>query len=270
MAGCCRSPRRGSAPSWPSCLADPMHIDARELAESVIEGDLCIVGAGAAGLTMALEWLGTPWRVILLEGGGFAYDDRIQELFRGRTTGQPYYPLKSTRLHYFGGTTGHWGGFCSLFDPIDFVERDWVPESGWPITLDDLLPLYPRAHQYLDLGPCDYSVDYWRARNPDFVPLPLPDGPVVNKVWRFSPPTRYGPKYRDTIVRAGNIELYTYASLVDIQTTESVNAVRELVVRNYTGKTHRVRARCFVLACNAIQNARVLLASNRQARHGLG
>src|SRR4029077_4031887 len=102
-----------------------MHLDARQIDNlSVIEGDICIVGSGPAGMSMALDWIGTPYKVILLEGGGFEYDDRIQELYRGRGTGQRYYPLKSARLHYFGGTSGHWGGLCSPFDPIAFQKRD--------------------------------------------------------------------------------------------------------------------------------------------------
>jgi len=248
-----------------------MHTDARYLDnDSLIEGDLCIVGAGAAGISMALEWMHSSAKVILLEGGGFEYDDKVQELYRGKNTGQHYYPLKSTRLHYFGGTTGHWGGFCSILDPIDFRRRDWVNESGWPITEQDLIPFYKRAHDYLDLGPYDYAADYWQKQNPDFVLLPLNEEVVWSKVWRFSPPTRYGTKYRDPVVSAPNIALYTYANLVDIRATENVSAVREVIVRNHAGKTHRVRARYFVLACDAIQNARVLLAANRQAPNGLG
>ena len=121
--------------------------------DSVIEGDICIVGAGAAGISMALEWNNTPYKVILLEGGGFEYDPKIQDLYAGKTTGQPYYPLMSARLHYFGGTTGHWAGFCSTFDPIDFQKRDWVKHSGWPIGRADLDPYYERAQKNLELGP---------------------------------------------------------------------------------------------------------------------
>ena len=77
-----------------------MHIDARNIENhSLIEGDICIIGAGAAGISIALEWLNTPYKIILLEGGGFEYDDRMQQLYRGKTTGQRYYPLESARLH---------------------------------------------------------------------------------------------------------------------------------------------------------------------------
>ncbi len=41
-----------------------MHIDARKLENnSVITGDICIIGAGAAGISMALEWNNSAGRV---------------------------------------------------------------------------------------------------------------------------------------------------------------------------------------------------------------
>jgi glycine/D-amino acid oxidase-like deaminating enzyme len=89
-----------------------MHTDARQLPDgSIIEGELCIIGAGSAGISIALEWLGTNHNVILLEGGGFEYDDRVQDLYAGKTTGQRYYPLKSARLHYFRRHHESLGGF---------------------------------------------------------------------------------------------------------------------------------------------------------------
>src|SRR4051812_38516464 len=103
-----------------------MHIDARKLEiGSLLEGDICIIGAGAAGIWMALEWMNTNYKVILLEGRGFEYEKEMQDLYKGKTTGQRYYPLHACRLHYFGGTTGHWAGFCSTYDAIDFKKRDW-------------------------------------------------------------------------------------------------------------------------------------------------
>ncbi len=88
-----------------------MHTDARTLDDqSIIEGDICIVGAGAAGISMALEWANSSYKVILLEGGGFNVEGDIQDLYAGESVGQRYYPLQSARLHFFGGTTGHWAG----------------------------------------------------------------------------------------------------------------------------------------------------------------
>ncbi len=248
-----------------------MHIDARQLPNNtLIEGDICIIGAGASGISFALEWMNTPYKVILLEGGGFDYDAAMQDLYKGKTTGQRYYPLESARLHYFGGTTGHWAGFCSTFDPIDFKKRDWVPHSGWPIKREDLDPYYARAQKNLDLGPYNYSYNYWKDKEPGMGSLPFEPDTVWNKIWQFSPPTRFGTKYKDTIINASNIHLYTYANVTDITANENASAIKQLTVKNFAGKSHTVKAKNFIVACCAIQNARLLLASNKQAPKGLG
>ncbi len=248
-----------------------MHVDARTLPDdSLIEGDLCIVGAGAAGISLALEFRNSGHKVVLLEGGGFEYEDRVQQLYDGKTTGQPYYPLKSSELHYFGGTTGHWAGMCSIFDPIVFQQRPWVAHSGWPINQATLLPYYDRAHPILDLRSSEFDLGYWQKQDPSLVALPFDDDVFWTKIWQFSAPTRFGQKFKDAVVSAPDIHLYTYANVVDITGNEGLGAIREVTVKNYAGKTHKVRARHFVLACAGIQNARVLLAANKQAPAGVG
>ena len=162
-----------------------MHTDARTLPNgSLLEGDLCVVGAGAAGIAIAREWIGAKRSVLLLEGGGFEYDARMQDRYRGENLGLPYYPLHQARLHYFGGTTGHWAGFCSTLDPIDFERRAWVPDSGWPFAR---AALDPRV--------------------------------AWTKIWQFSPPTRFGTRYREEIVGARNVHLYTNAVVCELPTS---------------------------------------------------
>jgi choline dehydrogenase-like flavoprotein len=247
-----------------------MHIDARELPNgSIIEGDICIVGAGAAGISMALEFNNTGLKVILLEGGGFEYDEQVQELYAGKSTGQKYFPLKSARLHMFGGTTGHWSGYCSNFDDIDFEERPWVQHSGWPIKKADLEPFYPKAQKYLQLGPYEYELPYWQKGDKELSPF-INNNVVWNKMWQFSPPTRFGEVYRREIVQSRNIHLYTYANVTDIHANEPVNSVTHVTIKNHAGRNHTVKAKNFVLACCSIQTARLLLASNQQQPKGLG
>lgn len=247
-----------------------MHIDARKLDNnSTIEGDICIIGAGTAGISIALDWMKTSHKVILLEGGGLQYDDEIQELYRGETTGQPYFPLRASRLHYFGGTTGHWAGMCAPFDDIDFKKRDWVPKSGWPINRQDLDPFYARANKTLQLGPYEYGLDYWKEELPDLNPYPIDNKVVYNKMWQYST-ARFNDIYKDTILEAKNIHLYTYANVTDIRGNEGLSSIEEVIVKNHAGKTHTVKAKQFIMACGAIQNARILLSCNSQAEKGLG
>ena len=144
--------------------------------------------------------------------------------------GLPYFSLESSRLHYFGGTTGHWAGYCSQYDEIDFKKRDWVPGSGWPLTREDLDPFYKRAAEILELTTALPDKNILRSS------LPFNRNIVKDKMWYFSPPVRFGKKYRDPIVNAPNIHLYTYANVTDITCNENVNNVTALTVKNSAGR----------------------------------
>lgn len=223
---------------------------------------------------MAMDWMNTSYKVILLESGGFEYDDKVQDMLAGECTGQRYFPLRSTRLAQFGGTSGHWAGMCSPFDEIDFEKRDWVPDSEWPITRKDLDPYYEKAHQPLKLGPYDYDLTYWQKQAPNLNPFPLDAKVIWNKIWQLSNVAGwkggFAPAYKDLILKANNIHLYTYATVVKIMANEPVNSIQEILIKNQTDNTYTVRAKHFVLATGAIQNARMLLAANDQAKNGLG
>ncbi len=247
-----------------------MHIDARKLEDnSILKGDICIVGAGAAGITLALELNKSNKKVILLESGGFEYDESTQQLNKGINIGQKYFPLKSSRLRLFGGTTGLWSGFCAPLDSIDFEERSWISDSGWPFSKEDLSTFYERAQKVLELGPFNYDPDYWESLLG--VPkLDLNASEVYTKVWQKSPPTRMGEKYRNEIVNSENVELYTFANLTNIDLTENAKEVRQLEVKTISGKQFNVRANCYVMACGAIQNTRQLLHANSVMKKGVG
>jgi choline dehydrogenase-like flavoprotein len=247
-----------------------MFVDTRELEDgSLVEGDICIVGAGAAGISIALEWINTKYKVILLEGGGFEYDDTVQNLYDGTTTGQKYFPLKSSRLHSYGGTTWMWAGMSSPFDKIDFEKRKWVPHSGWPITKQELDPFHSRAQEKLNLGDYQYNIEYWQKKLPNMTPFPLDKNVICNKMWEHST-VRFGEEYYSNLRNAENIYLFTYANVVNIKANKAISEIKEIVAKNHNGKTLYVKAKYFVLACGAIQNARLLLASNSQTSKGLG
>jgi choline dehydrogenase-like flavoprotein len=133
-----------------------------------------------------------------------------------------------------------------------------------------MMPYYERAHSNLDLGTCDFSLPNWQKKDPSLVPLPLNKNVFWSKLWRYSPPTRFGEKYKDLIIDSKNIHLYTYANAVNIKANDNLSSVSEVTIKNYAGKTHKVIAKHFVMACCSIQNARLLLASNTQSPHGLG
>src|SRR5579871_6902486 len=98
-----------------------MFVDARSLPDgTIIDADLCIVGAGAAGITIARQFVSSGLRVALVEGGGTEIEAVSQNLYAGSDIGRPYLDLSTCRLRYLGGTTNHWERWCLPLDPIDF------------------------------------------------------------------------------------------------------------------------------------------------------
>ncbi len=246
-----------------------MLIDFRELDHDItLDADICIIGAGAAGITLAWALRDSPLNVILLESGGLAYDAAIQSLYKGESVGRSYFPLDATRLRYFGGSTNHWGGWCAPLQEIDFEPRSWVPYSGWPIRKQQLDPYYATAQQLCQLGPYHYQVEDWNDEYRAFPPF-HPDKVQIG-FWQFSPPTRFGKQYRDVLEQAKNVRVFLYANVAELVTNEGASQVKAAHIRTLQGKTGTVRARVFILACGGIENARLLLLSQRTESRGLG
>lgn len=240
-----------------------MLIDLRAVADPVdLAADVCIAGAGAAGITLARRLAALGIDVCLLEGGGFDYEADTQALCAGANLGMPYYALEEARLRFFGGTTNIWGGRCALMDAIDFETRPWVPHSGWPITLDDLLPYYRSAHEALDLGELRYT---------GTTDVPFDPALLGIRLWRFDERhERFGIRSCADLLSSPRVKVVVHANVTHVQARPEARAVTALTVRALGGTAHTVRARQFVLACGAIENARLLLASRDVEPAGIG
>jgi len=248
-----------------------MLLDLREMPDvSLIDdADVCVVGAGVAGVTLTRELHAQGLSVVLLESGGADYEEATQDLYAGANVGMPYYPLDEARLRFFGGSTNVWGGRCAALEPIDFEVRSWVPHSGWPITREDLAPYYERAHRLLGLGPFVYDERLWAELG--LTPPPFDSSRLITRFWRFDEmDDRFTlGKCRD-LIGAEDIRVVLHANVVRIQATRDANAVVELHVRTLEGRCATVRARAFVLATGGIENPRLLLASDDVESHGIG
>ncbi len=246
-----------------------MFIDAQNLdAGTVVETDLCIVGAGAAGITLARELAGSPFRVCLVESGGLRFERSTQDLYEGESVGIPYFALRQTRLASFGGSTNAWTGWCRPLDPLDFEAREWVPHSGWPFDRAHLDPFYERAHGLCEIGPYAYEPSEWETV--DAQPLPVDGRRIATLVFQVSPPTRFGRVHRESLARSGNVSVLLHANALELETDEPVRNVLRLRAATLEGKETAVTARVFVLAAGGIENPRLLLLSDGGRRTALG
>lgn len=246
-----------------------MFVDARTVPYgSLVESDVAIIGAGAAGIAIARELRARPLRVVLLESGWFTPDAATQSLYAGEVSDRTYFTLDSARTRCFGGSTNQWAGECRPLDAQDFDQRDWVADSGWPFGLAHLLPFYHRAQSLCQLGPYAYTADDWRGHGVRLIAFL--DDRVRSYALHYSPPTRFGEVYRLEIEQATNVVTYLGANIVDVETPTPPVRVSSVKVACVSGNRFRVKARVFVLAAGGIENARLLLMANRVQPTGLG
>ena len=234
--------------------------------------DVCIVGGGAAGISLALSLSGHGLKIILLEGGHAVEHAPTQALYAGEVADERLHsPPDKYRQRRMGGSTTIWGGRCVPFDPIDFEARSHVPHSGWPLSYADLLPYYPEANALAEAGRFSYDAD--EALGPGAQPLFRRfDSAVVrtNSLERFSCPTDFGKRYAKRLQVAPDIKVLLGANCTGLRLEEGGRAIDEVEVATLSGKRFRVAARATVLATGGLETARMLLASRDVAPAGVG
>ena len=245
-----------------------MFIDAHDLThQAVVNADICIVGAGPAGITLALELGRAGKQVCLMEAGGLTANEESQSVYQGDIVGLPYTPLEAARIRYFGGTSNHWSGWCWPLDSLDFERREWIPHSGWPFSREHLDPYYARAQRFCDIGEKSFSTSDWSS---DAEP-PLSAEGMDTHILKFSLPTRFGLKYEAEIGASEAITCYLNASLTQLNCHENGNSIRDGRFNiGVTNKAFSVNADKFILATGGIENAKVLLQSKSVHRNGIG
>lgn len=244
--------------------------------DAIIESDLCIIGAGPAGITLAMGLSEKGIKIVLVESGGLERTEAADELSSGMSVGRPY-PISSSRLRLFGGTSNHWGGHCRPLEGIDFEQRDWVPNSGWPIAKADLDPYYERAHTVLDLGHYEYAPDFWAAVFEAKHGRSLFEGGnlIESKLWQNSAlrggsePT-FNSKYRGPIAQSRTVSCFLGMTALQIETDADGREVVRARLSTLQGKRATVRAKVFVLAQGCLEVARLLLLSSVERPRALG
>lgn len=230
---------------------------------------LCIIGAGPAGISLALQFLGTGIDVILVAGGGEAPDATTQALYEGEIADEALHsPLTEYRHRRFGGSSVTWGGRCIPFDRIDFEKRPWIEGAEWPIGYDDVAPYYPAANALLEAGDCEYRAGSaveggMRPMIAGFAPQAFD----MDAIERSSCPTNFAARYGHRLRAAPNIRVLMDAHAVEIEAGDPAR----VQLRTLDGKALTVAADALVIATGGIETPRLMLASRGSAHpRGLG
>ena len=241
-----------------------MITDAHALPEgAVLEADTCVIGAGPAGLSLARELSASGCDCLLVESGTLADDDANDQLNAGVVCGDPFDDLRSSRHRRLGGTAWIWNTFLGgvrgakyvPLDAIDFEARPGLPWSGWPFARESLDPYYARAHERCGLGPFDYRAAAWSRGTPL---LPLEGSGLETAVYLFGSAAPFTDRAGELGTRTRLVHGATVTRLELDAAGERVVAARWAALSGLRGT---LRARRFVLALGAIENARLLLLS---------
>jgi choline dehydrogenase-like flavoprotein len=225
-----------------------------------MEADVCVIGAGAAGIAMAREFMSSGRaRVCLLESGDRSRPPDPDPLYELRSTHLPV-PADS-RVRAFGGTTTVWSGRWKRFDPIDFEPREWVPHSGWPISRASLDPYYVRAGRAAGLRGDEDD----REAAAQGAAL-LSSDAVVPTVFRtlVEGERDFGRASGGRIERHEDVHAVLGAHVVGLE--RSGRTIARVLARG-AGGDFSVRARHVVLATGGIENARLLLLNEIGNQH---
>lgn len=252
-------------------------IDARTIPDGqVLTPDLAIVGGGPAGISLALALKDSKISIALLESGGTSFDPEIQKMYAGAETGTRYEALDVGRMRALGGGTNHWGGWCRPMDAIDFEAKPWMPHSGWPFGRAALEPYYARAQALVEAGPWIYDQKGDVMTGATGPVLPLGAGGLYTSWFQFSKtrdsvlPTQFGHRYGDDLRAAKNVTPYVHATVTGIRLSANGAGVDHLDIATLSGKHFTVKPRMTVLAAGAMENARLMLASNDVVSAGVG
>ena len=234
-----------------------------------LAADICIVGAGAAGITLARALRGKGREILLLESGGADFEAGVQDLAAGAISGFDYYPLVDSRLRFFGGTTAIWGGRSARLDAIDFRRRDWVADSGWPFGPETLAPYYAAAERSLGLDTHTADDDAWRRLG--LTPPPFDPAALSVNLWQFDEQAdRFTLRRCQDLIDAADVRILLHATVTHIHANAAGNSVERLEIANLRGGRGQVRAGTVVLAAGGLEVPRLLLASNDVMPNGLG
>lgn len=236
--------------------------------------DICIVGAGAAGITLALELSRNKYLdVILLESGDYKDDGRSNIVLGANIVDtSTHYPLNESRIRLLGGTTSVWGGRCLPYDPIDFEARDYVPFSGWPVSYSEIRQYYERAHSYCQCGKYNYSIDEALPDAPKNITEFFTDGAITSQyIERYSLPTHFGKTYFSQLKSSNNLNVILNATCNHIAAKKESSEIEHLSVRsNRDTLGFRVKANTYILTGGGLEVTRLLLASNDIYQNGIG
>lgn len=249
-----------------------MHMNAEALTEEQVDSEIAVVGAGPAGISVALEFARNGHDVVLVESGGRTFSADTQALGDADLDPLRHAPMAESTRRQVGGASTIWGGRCIPYDPIDFADRPYIPQSRWPVAFEDIAPYFQRTSDYFRSGRAVFNLHQIEEIASKSIVPGLPDGDVLSSdLERWSLPTDFGREYRDELAQNPRVRVLQGLTCTEIEADP--DGTRVLALRCQTSQSARpirIQARVYTVACGGVDTTRLLLASNQVHTSGIG
>jgi hypothetical protein len=219
--------------------------------------DATIIGAGAAGILLAVQLTKAGKKVLLIESGHFSIDEEKQKQNEVEMAAKNLANAVWGRKRAIGGTTLAWGGQCLPFTSIDFLKRPWVENSGWPIAFDIMEAYYKEATAFMGVDTLDYHSDIFSKAKIDD---PGIDASLLDfHVSKWAREPNFQVLYKDFL--QANVMVVYNAQLQRIFRLED-GSVDKIEIQNFNKDVFYTKIKILIIAAGGIETNRILLNNN--------
>ena len=227
--------------------------------------DYTIIGAGVAGILLALKLSEKNKRVLVIESGHFEEDEKRQELNRVENTAKIVENAIDGRKRAIGGTSIAWGGQSLPFTPLDFEKKEWLENTGWPIKYEDLEPFYPFANRFLGVDEWDYQGEIFQLFN--YNPVSFKEDNFYQHFSKWAPEPNLKKLYYEQIKQSVTVVYNAVLTKIDL---DSEGKAEKILIANFDKKQTYLPVKNILLATGGIETNRILLTNNHQVEGGIG
>ncbi len=233
---------------------------------AAVRSQVCVVGAGIAGLTVARRLAQRGVDVVVIEAGGREVEEAGQQLFaEAELTGRAHVGTIDGRARVLGGTSVWWGG------QVLGMTRDAA--AAWPVAWEEMERFLAEAEQLVEVDSLPYEgAEFFAATGAAVPPMIAELGEVdarMSKWMGFSRRNFAGTVGKELLAHP-RARIYLHAQVRELLLTASGERLEAVVVRTASGAAVRFEAEEFVLATGTVETSRLLLASRTVAAEGVG
>ena len=229
--------------------------------------EICVVGAGVAGLFLAHLLRVYGLRVAVLEAGGMASLPVRDYGVECLQVGTPYRGAEAGRNFGLGGTSATWGGQLIRPSQSDTEERSEVHGASWPIRSAELDRFYERVRRDLRLPGSANRTESEICRE-QFLELQGLGSDFTLRLSEWLPfgARNFAQLFRGEMEGKSRLEVWVNASVVALQSNGDSRRISQVVARSARGRTLVVEAGFVVICAGALESTRLLLEYDEASR----